>query len=134
MLLLDTHVAVWLARGIELSQAVRDQIMAARAMEGVYISSVTVWEVGNLLRKGKAGLDISLSAWVERFRAEDGFNEAPLTADIVVEAANLPGRFHNDPADRFLVATARHLNIPMMTRDKRILDYARVGHVRAVKC
>ena len=134
MLLLDTHVAVWLARGIELSQAVRDRITAARTMEGVYISSVTVWEVGNLLRKGKAGLDISLSAWVERFRANEGFNEAPLTADIVVEAANLPGRLHNDPADRFLVATARQLNLPMMTRDKRILDYAKAGHVRAVKC
>jgi len=134
MLLLDTHVALWLARGVELSRSVRDQIVAARAAEGVFISSVTVWEVGNLLRKGTVGLDTSLRDWIELFRAEGGYNDAPLTTEIVVEAANLPGRLHNDPADRFLVATARNLNVPLVTRDKRILAYAKAGHVRVVKC
>lgn len=134
MLLLDTHVAIWLALGIELSQATRDEIVMARGAEGAFISSITIWEIGNLLKKGAAGLRTSLLGLVESFRAEGGYVECPLTVDIAVEAANLPGRFHSDPADRFLVGTARHLNIPLMTRDKRILDYAKAGHVRAVKC
>lgn len=134
MLLLDTHVALWLALGIELSQAVRDQIVEVRKKDGVLISAVTVWEVGNLLRKGTLSLDISLLGWIERFRAEGGYNEAPLTTEIVIEAANLPGPIHNDPADRFLVATARQLDVTLVTRDKRILDYSSAGHVRVLKC
>ena len=134
MLLLDTHVAIWLAFGTELTQASRDRITRERESEGVGISAVTVWEVGNLVRKGKLGLQLTLSAWVERFRATHGFHDVPLSTDIVIEAANLPGQLHGDPADRFLVATARHLDIPLVTRDKRILAYAKAGHVRVVKC
>lgn len=134
MLLLDTHVAVWFAAGIELSQLTRDQVTQTRAEDGACISAVTVWEVGNLLRKGMLKFDITLSAWVERFRTTEGFHDLPLSTEIVVEAANLPGHFHGDPADRFLVATARFLDIPIMTRDKSILDYADAGQVHAVRC
>ena len=134
MLLLDTHVAIWLAFGIELTQVFRDRITDERNKDGVCISSVSVWEVGNLMRKGKLGLEIQLAAWVERFRSTSGFHDVPLSTDIVIEAANLPGRFHGDPADRFLIATARHLDIPIATRDRKILEYAKARHVRVVKC
>jgi PIN domain nuclease of toxin-antitoxin system len=46
----------------------------------------------------------------------------------------LPGPLHNDPADRLLITTARALDIPIVTRDRRILDYARAGAVAAVAC
>jgi PIN domain nuclease of toxin-antitoxin system len=134
MLLLDTHAAVWFALGIQLSQAARDQITQAREGDGACISAVTVWEVGNLLRKGILKFDIGLLAWVERFRATEGFHDVALSTEIVIEAANLPGSFHGDPADRFLVATARFLDMPIMTRDKGILSYANSGQVRALRC
>ena len=134
MLLLDTHVAVWVARGDELSDATRRQITDARNDNGAFLSAITIWEVGNLLRKGRAGLNISLIAWVQRFRSAGGFREIDLTLQMVVEAAGLPDHFHSDPADRFLVATARHLAIPIITRDRRILAYAKAGHVEAIAC
>jgi PIN domain nuclease of toxin-antitoxin system len=46
----------------------------------------------------------------------------------------LPGRFHDDPADRRLLATARLRNVPFVRRDKRTLDYAEAGHAQAIKC
>jgi PIN domain nuclease of toxin-antitoxin system len=44
----------------------------------------------------------------------------------------LPGEIHRDPADRFLIATARHLGVPLMTIDERILAYGAAGHVQTV--
>jgi PIN domain nuclease of toxin-antitoxin system len=40
----------------------------------------------------------------------------------------------HDPADRLLIATARDLGVPLVTRDRRILDYAAQGHVDAIAC
>jgi PIN domain nuclease of toxin-antitoxin system len=60
--------------------------------------------------------------------------EAPLTAKIAIDSSFLPGAFHGDPADRMLVATARHMNISLLTRDQRILAYSAGGHVEAVEC
>jgi PIN domain nuclease of toxin-antitoxin system len=46
----------------------------------------------------------------------------------------LPPPIHKDPADRLLIATARSLNVPIVTRDRFILDYAEAGHVDAIVC
>jgi PIN domain nuclease of toxin-antitoxin system len=59
---------------------------------------------------------------------------APLTPEIAIAAAWLPDPLHGDPADRLLIATARDLAVPMITRDAKILDYARQGHIQAVLC
>jgi len=45
---------------------------------------------------------------------------------------NLPGTFHADPADRMIIATARHSGIPLLTADRAILDYGAAGHVHAM--
>lgn len=66
--------------------------------------------------------------------AEPGFREAEFNAGIAIDASHLPGNMHADPADRLLLATARHLDVPIVTRDARILDYARAGHVQVVPC
>jgi PIN domain nuclease of toxin-antitoxin system len=44
----------------------------------------------------------------------------------------LPGDFHNDPADRIIVATARHHEAPLLTVDRAILAYAEKGHLQAI--
>jgi PIN domain nuclease of toxin-antitoxin system len=50
----------------------------------------------------------------------------PLTPEICVESAELPGEFHGDPADQIIVATARLLAVPVVTSDRKILDYPHV--------
>jgi PIN domain nuclease of toxin-antitoxin system len=58
----------------------------------------------------------------------------PLTPEIAIECSFLPPPLHSDPADRLLVATARALDVPIVTRDERILGYAEAGFVRAIGC
>ena len=133
-MLLDTHAALWLSQGIELTPSVEQRITAARNQDGVYLSAVTVWEVGNLIRRRRIALPMALADWVNSFLDLGGFQTIGLSVEIVISAANLPGKFHDDPADRFLVATARDRVVPIVTRDTRILDYAKAGHLRAVSC
>ena len=57
-----------------------------------------------------------------------------LTADILIDSSLLPGEIHGDPADRIIIATARALDLTVVTRDRHILDYAARGHVRALAC
>jgi predicted nucleic acid-binding protein len=59
---------------------------------------------------------------------------APITPEVAVESTRLPEPFHHDPVDRLLTATARVDGLTLMTRDRRILDYAAQGHVRALAC
>ena len=136
-LLLDTHALVWTAAGT-LESAAADAIVAAAQTGGVLVSSVSAWELG-LLARPRAGaprlrLAPTPEAWFETLLAQGGFTEAPLTIDIALAASRLPGDFHHDPADRLLVATARELDIPLVTRDRRILDYGEAGHLRTIPC
>jgi PIN domain nuclease of toxin-antitoxin system len=133
-MLLDTHAAIWFARGIELSDQIDLHITNARNKDGAYLSAATVWELGNLIRKRRPSVDMSLADWVRSFHDLGGFRFISLSAEIMLEASELRTPFHSDPADRFLVATARHLAVPIITRDRRILAYAKAGHVRAVAC
>lgn len=57
-----------------------------------------------------------------------------LSPEVLIESSFLPGQLHNDPADRILIATARALDLTLVTRDRAILDYAMLGHVRALSC
>jgi PIN domain nuclease of toxin-antitoxin system len=70
--------------------------------------------------------------WLDEALARSGVGVEPLRAQIAVESCGLPGRFHRDPADRMIVATARVTNATLMTRDRRILDYAAEGHLTAI--
>ena len=66
--------------------------------------------------------------------AGPGIREAALTPEIAVDASYLPGDLHGDPADRLLVATARHLGIPLVTRDAKLIAYAERGFLRVLAC
>ena len=66
--------------------------------------------------------------------AGPGIKEAPITPAIAIDASYLPGDFHADPMDRLLVATARHLGMPIITSDRKIIAYAEAGFVRVIPC
>ncbi len=73
-------------------------------------------------------------AWFEGFMAKDGVRPAPLNAEIAIDSTYLPEPLHNDPGDRLLIATARHLGFPIVTRDRKIEAYAELGHVGMIRC
>ena len=134
MLLLDTHAVLWLDSGERMeSQAL--QAIDAAAQEGtVLISPVSAWEIGLLVVKRRISLDIDSLAWFERFLALPGVRLTPLTVAAAINSSALPEPFHGDPADRLLVASARELACPIVTRDRRILEYAGTGTVQAIAC
>ena len=61
-----------------------------------------------------------------------GTQFAELTPEIAIDSTRLPSEFHADPADRILIATARHLGASLVTGNARIIEYAKPGHVRVL--
>jgi PIN domain nuclease of toxin-antitoxin system len=133
LLLLDTHVWLWLNAGSpDLSTKTRETINGAAAAGTLRIAAISLWEVALLASRGRIVLGKSIGLWLEEALADPGPDIDPLSPQIAVESYALPDVFHRDPADRLIVATARVANATLMTRDRRILDYAARGHLTAV--
>lgn len=134
-LLLDTHVWLWYAEGVSerLRPAAVRRLDAARKGDGLMVSAISVWEIGMHVARGRIRLAVPLRDWVERAIAVPGIGLAPLDAAIAAESTLLPGEPRGDPADRFLIATARVLGISLATRDERTIEYARQGFLRIVR-
>ena len=121
MVLLDTHVLVWLDEanprlGAEAIKKINAAFQAGNAM----ISAISFWEVATLLRKGRIRLDMDLAVWRRDF-LQQGLVELPLTGDIGIKAAGLDP-FHGDPADRLIAATALQHSLSLVTADKKLLS------------
>jgi PIN domain nuclease of toxin-antitoxin system len=134
-LLLDTHVWVWLALGTpgSLDPQVLAAIDAAARRRALLLSITSVWEVAMLHAKQRLHLPMPVATWVERALAPADITLLPLARPpVLLDSCALPGDFHADPADRLLVATARAEGATLVTRDRKILDYAQLGHVRVM--
>jgi PIN domain nuclease of toxin-antitoxin system len=134
-LLLDTHVWLWYAEGNEerLPPASVKKLDRSRRGEGLRVSSISVWEIGILHAKGRVQLSTPLRDWVRKALTPPGISLLPLDADSAAESTLLPGEPHGDPADRFLIATARTNGLALATRDRDIISYGEAGHVRVVE-
>ena len=135
--LLDTCAIIWLSTG-ELKGGILDLLIHAGAAGGVFVSPVSAWDIGMLATSSAGPMRVDFLPdpvrWWERVVSQPMLRIAPLTAAAAIEASRLPQPLHNDPGDRLLIATARELNIPVVTRDRKILDYASLGHVQALDC
>jgi PIN domain nuclease of toxin-antitoxin system len=60
--------------------------------------------------------------------------QAAFAPDIAIDSAHLPLPLHGDPADRLMIATARHLGMPIVTRDRQIAACAAAGHIQVIGC
>jgi PIN domain nuclease of toxin-antitoxin system len=134
-LLLDTHIWLWYAEGNtdRLRPASIKKLDAARIDDGLLVSAISVWEIGALSAKGRIQLSIPLRDWTERALSVPGIHLVPLDAAAAAESTLLPGMPHGDPADRFLVATARTQSVALATRDENIIEYGKLGFVRVVE-
>ena len=132
-ILLDTHAWLWLMTGAadRFSQATLELVEAAARAGAVLIPAIAVWEVAMQDAKGRITLDAPCDIWVERALSAPGVRLIPLSPRIAVDSTRLPGRFHGDPADRMIVATARATQATLITCDGKILEYAKLGYVRA---
>lgn len=134
-LLLDTCAAIWLMDNEYMTDEAVDIIDGCFDRgEPIYVSPVTAWEIGTMSRKGRFKSSLSPQKWFERLRTTDGIHLCELSATVLLDSSFLPGRFHKDPADRIIAATAREYGYVVMTRDRALLDYAAQGYLAALEC
>jgi PIN domain nuclease of toxin-antitoxin system len=133
LLLLDTHVWIWfMLASPELSVSGRSAINRAAAAGRLRIAAISLWETALLASGGRVALGRPVTQWMTAAVSARGLSVEPLLPQVAVEAYSLPDAFHRDPADRLIVATARVTSATLMTRDRRILDYAARGHLTAI--
>jgi PIN domain nuclease of toxin-antitoxin system len=135
--LLDTCAVIYFANGDAMTDPAVEAIVEAGHADGVYVSPVSAWEIGLLSRPGRPNTVHFLpdpKTWFARVLAAPTVRQAAFTPDIAVDSAHLPLPLHGDPADRLLIATARHLGMPIVTRDRQIAAYAEAGHIQIIGC
>ncbi len=124
LLLLDTNALIWLSSGSgELGFTARDAIQAAIERDEAMFSAVSVWETALLIHKRRYVLDQTVDAWRSDL-LELGLKETVLDGAIGALAVSLPN-LHDDPADRFIVATSLRLGAQLVTSDARLIAWTR---------
>jgi PIN domain nuclease of toxin-antitoxin system len=133
--LLDTHIWIWLilANRDKLKRSALEEGQELHDERRLCLSAISVWEVAHLAAAGRVSLSAPLDAWLNLTLSDPSVDLLPLSPNILVEATRLPGTIHKDPSDRMIVATARHHNLTLLTRDDDILTYAKQGHVKVRK-
>ncbi|MGA7854280.1 MAG: type II toxin-antitoxin system VapC family toxin [Candidatus Acidiferrales bacterium] len=120
MILVDTHVVLWLAFAPkQISRRAGTAIDEARGnAEGLAISDISLLELATLVSKGRIDLQISLESFLQEI--ESRFIVLPMNGRTCARATGLPATFPKDPADRIIAATALVGGIALITADREI--------------
>lgn len=128
--LLDTHVWIWSQENPErLGTKTRRELANLDAER--FVSPISTLEIARLVHLGLLRLKHAFAEWKNLSLANLYAETIGLTHEIAWDAYNLPAKFHNDPADRVLVATARLEKLTLMTADDLILKYPHVKTLSA---
>lgn len=132
MILLDTHVMLWLRLGEpRLGTNARREIDQAWQSNEVGVSAISFWEVAMFKDKGRIRFPMDVELW-RREQLAQGLVEISVDGEIAARAGLLPN-MHGDPADRLIVATAL-AGHRLVTADQRILDWSgRLSRLDAAK-
>lgn len=130
MIILDTHIWVkWVLDDSQLPSLFCDKIREHET-DGLGVSVISCWEVAKLIEFKRLSFEIDVDDWINQALSYPGIQLIEFSPRIAVESTQLPGEFHRDPADQIIVATARVHDCPLLTMDKKILDYK---HVKLLK-
>jgi PIN domain nuclease of toxin-antitoxin system len=129
LLLVDTHTLIWMVEEAPQLGAQAAEVLNRAGWENrIAVSAITPWEIALLVSKGRLQLSAEVMQWIRVALAKPGVRLVPLEPEIAVESTRLPFEMHADPADRILVATARHLGATLVTADGALLEMARRGN------
>ena len=126
MIVLDTHVWVWRVHGDAALPGSTRELLDSHEQSGIAVSAISCWEVAKLVEHGRLTLPCPVFEWLQQALAYPGVRLIELSPRICAESTQLPGNFHRDPADQIIVATARVLDMPLITVDGKILAYPHV--------
>ena len=121
MILLDTHVVLWLAfEPDRLSKRAKEVIRAARLQGGLAIAGITLLELAWLAEKGRIETKLSIESLVRLCVSK--MTVIPISPEIAARAVSFPDPYPKDPQDRLIGATALVEGIELVTHDKQIKD------------
>jgi PIN domain nuclease of toxin-antitoxin system len=126
--LLDTHIWLWYLLGDNQLSANLQKIIASEENE-LWLSPISVWETLILAEKGRIELDSEPITWVKKYLRILDVKEARLTYEIAMLSRQLE-LSHQDPADRFIAATAVHLDLILATVDTRLTGLNRLSTIQ----
>ena len=122
MILLDTHVLLWLMAGDnKLGRLSKKQIDKAYHQGKLSVSAISFWEISMLQNKGRIELSDNIQSWRKQLLRQ-GIVEIPIDGKIGINSTNIEN-FHSDPADRLIVSTAILNDAVLITADGKILAW-----------
>jgi PIN domain nuclease of toxin-antitoxin system len=118
-LLLDTHIWLW---GVLEPERIGRRTLRALASTSnqLWLSPISIWEVGSLADANQIDLGASPSEWVRRTLDQHPLHDAAFTCEVAIESRAVQ-LAHRDPADRLLAATARVYDLTLVTADEHML-------------
>ncbi|WP_310634506.1 type II toxin-antitoxin system VapC family toxin [Paraburkholderia sp.] len=127
MIVLDTYALVWWASADKaLSRKAHTAIQRELNGGQIVISAISAWEIAMLVQREKLVLTMDVDTWLATVSQIEAVRFLAIDVEIGLKSVDLPGDFHKDPADRMIVATARRLAAPLVTRDEKIRAYPHV--------
>ena len=121
VILLDTHVLVWLAtEPTKLSKLARSAIRRASRAGGIGISAITLWELAWLATHGRLQLTGTVEAYLEEISSRVAV--LPITTKVAALANQFSTDYSSDPCDRLIGATALAQGMILVTKDAKIRD------------
>lgn len=125
MIVLDTHALVWWVADTARLGAKARRLIDGAVKEGerLAVSSISVWEIGMLVARGRLELTMDVQTWIASVQALPQLTFIAVDNAIALRAVHLADFSERDPADRMIVATALGLNATLVTADKRLRGY-----------
>jgi PIN domain nuclease of toxin-antitoxin system len=132
-LLLDTHTLIWMVEDHpRLGSETAKSLNRAACADRIAVSAITPWEIALLVSKKRIDIHQDPLEWLSAALSLQGVHLVPLEPEISVASTRLPFDMHADPADRILVATARHIGATLVTADRTLLELAKRGYFKGM--
>jgi len=126
-LIVDTHYLIWDLQGnSRFDRAI--PVLESYGTE-VYISSISFWELGMLVGKGKISLPYSIEQFFSDLTRLRGYKILHLTPAISDTISKYANEINGDPADRIIAATAMIYDATLLTAD---LDLIGLSFIKTV--
>ena len=126
-LLMDTHAWIWFLEGDGSHWARETKALLERsaARSRLFVCDISCWEVALKAAKGKLHLSVDATVWLNQSETAADIRFRPLTRVVLLQSTLFAEDAPADPVDRMLMAMARIDSIPLVTADRRIIEYAR---------
>jgi PIN domain nuclease of toxin-antitoxin system len=125
-LLLDTHIWLWHLGGsrAHTTSDLLPLLDRSGARSNLFVSDISYWEVAVEAARGRLTLSVDVAIWLQQAEQAPGIRFRTLHRPVLLLSTRLPGSVHNDPADRMLIASAQLANLPLVTADRLVIEYA----------